>query len=127
MSTEPQLPDMMNEITEAILAGRDVEAIRTRYGIHSHDSDELVALVKQLNATLVEVQPDNDFSRQLKQELLGEPQAATWLRVRSWPARVQVAAVAAVAGTFMLLLQRRFFGVPDTEAKQDQNTAREKA
>lgn len=127
MSTDAQLPDMMNEMTDAILAGRDPEAVRARYGIYSPESADLLALVRQLDQTMIEIQPDVDFSRQLKRELLGEPQRATWLRVRRWPTRVQVAAVAAVTGGFMLLLQRRFLGEPADDSQKEQSAIQEKA
>jgi hypothetical protein len=111
--SDAHLQDFLAAVTDALLADedaeREVEALMKRHALPAHDAEALALaqLIKRLRSVLVRVQPAPHFARSLKHDLIGGPQAAPLLRWRRLPARVQLAALAALFGGFALLLNRR--------------------
>ncbi|MCS6837122.1 MAG: hypothetical protein NZ750_14030 [Anaerolineae bacterium] len=111
--SDTRLEDFLAAVTDALLADedaeRDVEQLMKRHALPAHDAEalELARLIKRLRAALVRVQPSPYFVRTLKHDLIGTPQADPLLRWRRLPARVQLAALAALFGGFALLLNHR--------------------
>lgn len=110
--SDAHLQDFLAAVTDALLADEDtegeVEQLMKRHTLPAHDAEALALaqLIKRLRGTLVRVQPAPHFARSLKHDLIGAPQAPL-LRWRRLPARVQLAALAALFGGFALLLNRR--------------------
>jgi hypothetical protein len=107
MKSEVKWQNYLNDATDAILAGEPVDTIREHYGIHYGD-DDLIALVENINATMVSVQPSKQFSNRLKDELMGVERTGVVWQIRRLPARVQMAAMAAILSGFLIILQRIF-------------------
>ena len=113
MTSDVKMQNLMSDVTDAILSGESVDAVRTRYGVARHESDELTDLVMNLNRAMVQVEPSLQFKRRLKADLMEQNVSVFW-RLRRMPTRVRFAAVAAVVGGFALILQRLFIGEPKT-------------
>ena len=111
--SDARLEDFLAAVTDALLADedaeREMEQLMKRHALPVHDVEalELARLIKRLRAALVRVQPAPRFARSLKHDLIGTSQADPLLRWRRLPARVQLAALAALFGGFALLLNRR--------------------
>ncbi|MEL7436858.1 MAG: hypothetical protein AAFN11_23165, partial [Chloroflexota bacterium] len=107
MTSEVQWQNYLSDITDAVFAEDDINAIRDQYGIDFREDRDLVSLIEQLNTNLQSVQPSEKFTRNLKAELLsGERTGVVW-RIRRLPARVHFAAIiAASLGGVLLVIQR---------------------
>lgn len=110
MSADTRTQAFLQDITDAALFGDSLEAVRAAHDLPPDEQQEWVDLIVQLNSTLVKVEPDPQFAQRLKGELLGKPQTGVLWRIRKLPARVQIAATAAIVGGFALLLRRLFLG-----------------
>jgi len=110
--SDANLQDFLAALTDALLADedaeREVESLLARHALPAHDAEALALaqLIKRLRGAFPRVQPAPHFARSLKNDLIGAPQAPL-LRWRRLPARVQLAALAALFGGFALLLNRR--------------------
>jgi len=106
MTSDVQWQNYLNEATDAILTGDDVNGIRSRYGISHKDDTELIGLIEKLNGSFEAVQPTTQFSARLKDELMGVERTGVVWRIRRLPARVQWAAiVAAILGGVLIVIQ----------------------
>jgi type VI protein secretion system component VasF len=125
MSSETQMQAYLSEVTDALLAGKDIEHIRRKYNIAPQERADLDDLLQRLNNTMQPVKPRAEFKARLKADLLDEPQPSGVLwQIRKLPARVQMAAIAALVGSFMLILQRRVSG---EETAGSESTIQEQA
>lgn len=117
MTSDVSMQNMLAATTDAILAGqhqRKVRRLMRSYDVPRAEAESLLDVVYLLEDTLVEVQPSPRFARRLKRDLQGEQVFGVWRPWRRLPARVQVAALAAVLGGFWILIRRRFGDAPDT-------------
>jgi len=107
--SDVKMQNLISDVSDAILYGKsDLDAVLRRYNVPAQEVDDLISLVFALQDTLVEVQPSRAFQQRLKAELIESRRSSFVWRLRRLPARVQMAALAALAGGFMLLLRRRF-------------------
>lgn len=129
MNSETQMQAYLSEMTDALLAGEDVERVRRQYeDIDAAERAELDDLLQRLDARLEPVTPRAEFKARLKADLLDEPQPTGVLwQIRKLPARVQMAAVAALVGGFMLIVQRRFLGEDPAHSTSSESTIHEQA
>ncbi len=116
-----QLDDLLAAHTDALLAGlEDFDPQFSNFGIASAQAAEatdLLGLAFRLRETLTPVAPSEEFTRRLKNELVGAEQTVTLLvRWRKLPAHYQLAAklggLTLTAG-LLLLATRRAVGVLD--------------
>jgi hypothetical protein len=125
MTSDVKMQNLVNDVTDALLTGESVDSARRKYDVSRAESDELIHLIERINRSMEKVEPSAQFSKNLKADLLGEQRTGVVGRIRTLPARVQYAAVVAIVGGFLLILQRMFFG--DHEAAQEEtNPAQEK-
>ena len=124
MSSDVKMQNLVNDVTDALLAGESVDSARRKHDVSRADSDELVALIENIHRSMEKVEPSLEFAKDLKAELLGEQRTGVVGRIRKLPARVQYAAVVAIIGGFLLILQRMFFG--DHESAQDETNPAQK-
>ena len=125
MSSDVKMQNLVNDVTDALLAGESVDSARRKHDVSRAESDELVDLIERINRSMEKVQPSPQFAKSLKAELMGEQPSGVVGRIRTLPARVQYAAVVAIVGGFLLLLQRMFFGDHES-AQEDTNPAQKK-
>jgi hypothetical protein len=124
MASEVKWQNYLNDATEAFLAGESLESLREEYGIPYQEAHDLMSLVENINNTMIEVQPSKQFSRNLKDELMGLERTGMVWRIRHLPARVQLAALAAILSGFLIILQRFF--LIDSDARSE-NALQEKS
>jgi len=117
MRSDAQMQDLLAEVTDALLAGEDIDSIHKRYGISREECEEMIQIVKDLNHTMVKMTPSPEFARRLKADLVGERRTGVMWRLQRLPAHVQMAAVAALFGGIMVFFRRRFLG--DESATQN--------
>ena len=107
MTSDVKWQNYLNEATDAILAGENVDSIQSRYGISHRDDRELIDLIENLDKSFVSIEPSTQFANRLKNELTGVERRGVVWRIRRLPARVQWAAiVAAIIGGVLIVLQR---------------------
>ena len=117
MTSEIKWQNYLDEATTALLAGDSIEVVREEYGIPYHEAHQLMSLVEDINTTMVEVQPSKQYTRNLKDELMGVERTSVVWRIRRMPARVQLAALAAILSGFLIILQRIFMMGNNTPAE----------
>ena len=112
MTNDSRMQNIMNEATDALLAGETLEALYGRYNISDPGNRKLLEIAQHLHMAFSPVQPSYDFAASLKSDLLGEKQAGVLWKLRRMPADAQLrwAAFAAISGGFLLLLRQFFFG-----------------
>ena len=127
-SENSQLEDLLAAHTDALLAGlEDFDPQFANYGIASSQAAEatnLLGLAFRLRETLTPVAPSEEFTRRLRNELVGAEQPVTLLvRWRKLPAHYQLAAklggLTLTAG-LLLLATRRALGVLDALHRREQ-------
>lgn len=110
MTSDVQWQNYLNDVSDAILTGDDVNGIRSRYGISHKDDTELIDLIETLNGSFEVVEPPTQFSARLKDELMGVERRGVVWSIRRLPARVQwaavVAAIAGILGGVLIVIQR---------------------
>lgn len=109
MTSEVKWQNYLNDATEAFLAGESLEEVREEYGVPYQEAHELMSLVEEINTSLTVVEPSKQFSQHLKDELMGVERTGMVWRIRRLPARVQLAALAAILSGFLLIVQRIFW------------------
>jgi len=110
MTSDVNMQNLLTDVTDALLVGDNIDSVRWDYDMPRKDSDELLHMIERIHQTMVVVEPSPKFARNLNADLLAGRQAGVMGRLRGLPARVQVAAVAAILGGFMLILRRLFLG-----------------
>lgn len=106
--SETQMPDLLDAITDALLTEQqDIEKLLKQYGVPRGSLDGMIHLIRDLREMFVWQQPSDAFVKNLKRELLGEPEGLVQ-RVRALPGRVQIAAGMALVAGCALILSRRF-------------------
>jgi hypothetical protein len=127
-SENNQLDDLLAAHTDALLAGLDdFDPQFSKFGIASSqvaEANNLLGLAFRLRETLTPVAPSDDFTRRLKNELIGAEQPVTLLvRWRKLPAHYQLAAklggLTLTAG-LLLIATRRAVGVLDALHRREQ-------
>lgn len=120
MTSDVKMQNYLADVTDALLAGQETDTIRRRYSINTHDHEEFLDLVDQVDTILFRVEPSHAYKRHLRADLLNEPKPIAFWQMRGLPARVQLAAIATLLSSFVMFWRRRIFGtpVPDTEKKQ---------
>lgn len=113
--SELKTQDLLDSVTESIQRGGDVESADLESPQPDAREAGLISIIRDLDSTLVAVEPSAEFSDQLRSQLLGE-RSSVMKRVRQMPARVHVAAVLAVIAGFVLLWTRR---LSDTTTGKD--------
>ena len=127
MTSDVKMQNFVNEITDALIAGENIEPIRANNHALRAESQELIDLIERINHSLVKVEPTPQFSRQLKANLLEEGQYGVVRRFRKLPGRVRVAATAAIVWGFVLILRRIFLGDDHRgEPSEETNALQEK-
>lgn len=111
MTPDTQLEKMYAAITDAInteASDEEINALIQSHQVpHTREVDKMVALIVRLHHALTGVQPSPRFVRELRRDLLAVYQEGLVERLRSLPARVQIAALVVMAGGFMMLFTRR--------------------
>jgi hypothetical protein len=125
MTSEVKWQNYLNDATEALLVDDSVDNIREHYGIPYGEGDDLIGLIESINSVMTEVQPSKQFSRHLKDELMGVEHTGVVWRIRRMPARVQMAALAAILSGFLLILQRIFLA--DTTSSESSSAFQEES
>jgi hypothetical protein len=127
-SENSQLDELLAAHTDALLAGlADFDPQFTHFGIASSQAAEatdLLGLAFRLRETLTPVAPSDEFTRRLRNELVGAEQPVTLLvRWRKLPAHYQLAAklggLTLTAG-LLLLASRRAIDVLNTLQHREQ-------
>ena len=126
MTSDVKMQNLVNEITDALLAGDNIDSVRRKHDVSRVEADELINLIERINHSMQKVEPSQQFAKSLKADLLGQPRTGVVGQIRKLPARVQYAAVVAIVGGFLLLLRRMFFGYEDSAVQEDTNPAQEK-
>jgi hypothetical protein len=112
-SSETQMQELLNSVTDALLYGRgDVDRIIDQGRVPRSRVEDLVELVYSLNMALVSQQPSDRFVKRLKQDLIGQ-RTGLVNRFRFLPARVQIATGLALVAGFVLLTRRRLTPAED--------------
>ncbi|MGJ3240677.1 MAG: hypothetical protein ACFE0Q_18355 [Anaerolineae bacterium] len=107
MISDVQWQNYLNEVTDAILTGDDVEIVRSRYGIVYKEDRDLIDLIETLDQSFRPVAPSSQFTNRLKDDLLEIERPSLFGKIRRLPARVQwTAIVTAVIGGILIVLQR---------------------
>lgn len=114
-TSELKPQDLLDSVTESIQYGEEVESADVESPQPDARVAGLISIIRDLDSTLVAVEPSAEFSDQLRSQLLGE-RSSVMKRVRQMPARVHVAAVLAVIAGFVLIWTRR---LSDTTTGQD--------
>lgn len=108
---DTQLEKLYAALTDAITteaSDEEINALIHAHQVpHSREVDKTVALILRLHHTLTGTQPAPRFVRELRRDLLAVYQEGLVERLRSLPARVQIAALLVMAGGFMMLFTRR--------------------
>ena len=125
MTSDVKMQNLVNEVTDALLAGENIDNVRRKHDVSRVESDELINLIERINHSMQKVEPSTQFAKSLKAELLGEQRTGVVGQIRKLPARVQYAAVVAIIGGFLLILRRMFFG-EERGVQEDTNPAQEK-
>jgi len=125
MTSDVKRQNLINDVTDALLAGENIDNVRNRYDVPRAESDDLIELIERINHAMNRVEPSPQFAKRLKAELTGEQRIGVVGRIRKLPTRVQMAAAAALMGGFWLLIRRRFLG-DDEALSDDTGTVREK-
>jgi hypothetical protein len=111
MMPDTQLEKLYSALTDAInneASDEDINAlIQAHHVPHSKEVDSVVSLILRLHHTLTGVQPSPQFVRELRRDLLTSYQEGLVSRIRSLPARVQIAALLVMVGGFFMLFTRR--------------------
>lgn len=110
MSSDVKLQNFLLDLTDALLSGESADTVRDYHDISRAESDDLVQLVQRVHHSMTPVKASYTFKRRLKADLLEQQQATVIGRIRRLPARVQLAAAAALIGGFLLIVQRFFLG-----------------
>ncbi len=112
MTNDSRMQNIMNEATDALLAGENLDALYGRYQITDPENRKLLEIAQHLHTAFTPVQPRYDFAASLKSDLLGEKRTGVLWKLRRMPADAQLrwAAFAAISGGFLLLLRQFFFG-----------------
>ncbi len=126
MTSDVKMQNLLNDVTEALLAGDNIDSVRGQYDVPRAESEELIDLIERINRSMVRVEPAPQFEKRLKADLLGERRAGVVWRIRKLPARVQVAAAAAIMGGFLLILRRLFLGEDSRRTQEDTSALQEK-
>lgn len=118
--SDVQLQNLLALLTDELLtADCDVNMLAQRHQISSDEVRGLLEVVRQINESLVPVQPSERFVRRLQQDLLGGESSNVLVRVRKLPPRVQLAAGLALMAGFVLLSRRRAHQVAHEEQPQE--------
>ncbi|MDQ7026330.1 MAG: hypothetical protein Q9P01_16975 [Anaerolineae bacterium] len=125
MASDVKMQNLVTDVTDALLAGESVDNARRKHDVFSAEGQDLIELIERIHRSMEQVEPAPQFAKNLKADLLGEQSTGVVLRLRKLPARVQYAALAALIGGFVLLLQRMFLGESDT-LTEETNPAQEK-
>lgn len=108
MTSEVKWQNYLHDATDALLTGDSIDNVRENYGISYGEDDEWIDLLEDIHTVMVQVQPSQQFSGRLKDELMGVERTGVVWSIRRVPARVQMAALAAILSGFLLILQRIF-------------------
>jgi hypothetical protein len=103
-------------MTQSILDGNDERAVRLSQNDVSLTG--LTSLIMRLRTTLAPQQPSDRFVRQLKQDLLGEPQSVL-SKLNTLPARVRIATGVAAGLAGLMWISRRHVRDEDDETPAD--------
>jgi hypothetical protein len=125
MTSDVKMQNLVNDVTDALLAGENIDTVRRKHDVGRGESDDLINLIERINHSMQKVEPSSEFAKSLKADLLGEQRTGVVGRIRKLPARVQYAALVAIIGGFLLLLRRMFLG-DDGTVQEDSNPAQEK-
>jgi hypothetical protein len=111
MIPDTQLEKLYNAITDAInneASDDEINRLIESFQVpHSREVDSIVAIIARLHTALIGVQPSPRFVRELRRDLLATYEQQLVQRIRSLPARVQIAALLVMVGGFLMLLTRR--------------------
>jgi hypothetical protein len=111
MIPDTQLEKLYNAITDAInneASDDEINRLIESFQVpHSREVDSIVAIIERLHTALIGVQPAPRFVRELRRDLLATYEQQLVQRIRSLPARVQIAALIVMVGGFLMLLTRR--------------------
>lgn len=107
-ANDTHLQDLMDSITQALLNGHDhlLDRLIQQASQSTAIIDDLVSVASVLRDELVSQHPSDKFTRQLKQDLIGEPDTFV-ARMRSVPGRVHIATVAAAIIAGLMWITRR--------------------
>lgn len=106
---DKHLREFLYDATDVMLEHPlDARALAYKHHVTLDEATIYIDMVAQLDATLVDVQPSTQFRRQLRTELLGEPQRTALGRLRNMPPRLQWAAGVALLAAMALLGRKRF-------------------
>jgi hypothetical protein len=113
MSNAPQddkrVQDFLYEATDVMLEHPlDVSSLAYKHNLAVDEATGYTDMLLRLDASLVDVQPSKQFRRELRKELLGEPQRTVLGRLRNLPPRLQWAAGVALLAAMALLGRKRF-------------------
>jgi hypothetical protein len=125
MTSDVKMQNLVNEVTDALLAGENLDTVRRKHDVARGDADDLINLIERINQSMQKVEPSAQFTKSLKADLMGEPRTGVVGQIRKLPARVQYAAVVAIVGGFLLILRRMFLG-EEHVVQEDTNPAQEK-
>jgi hypothetical protein len=125
MTSDVKMQNLVNEVTDALLAGENLDTVRRKHDVARGDADDLINLIERINQSMQKVEPSAQFAKSLKADLMGEQRTGVVGQIRKLPARVQYAAVVAIVGGFLLILRRMFFG-EEHVVQEDTNPAQEK-
>ena len=107
MTQEAEMQDFLSHATTHLLRGGDLRHAIGAYDVPHDEAMGYARLISRLDTAYQPVRMSARFQRDLKADLLGTPLERAWVaRVRYLPARVHLAAMVAVVGGFLLLLQR---------------------
>ena len=120
------MQNLVNEVTDALLAGENLDTVRRKHDVARGDADDLINLIERINQSMQKVEPSAQFAKSLKADLMGEQRTGVVGQIRKLPARVQYAAVVAIVGGFLLILRRMFFGYEEHGVQEETNPAQEK-
>jgi hypothetical protein len=127
-SQNSQLDDLLAAHTDALLAG--LEDFDPQFAgitpVQAAEMTDLLGLAYRLRETLTPIAPSEEFSRRLKNELVGEQPLTLLVRWRKLPAHYQFAAklggLTLTAG-LLLLGTRRALGVLESLHQRNQPEA----
>lgn len=116
-SEDQDFDDLLDAMTQAMLTDQDdVKTILKRYQSQGAKVTGFMPLIRDLYQTLSVQDPSDKFMQDLKKDLMGQSHGMG-ARLRSLPARVQLAAGGAVVAGFMFISWRRF--LPTAQNRQE--------
>jgi hypothetical protein len=121
MTTKPQIYDLLDILTEAVLGQQDnLDEIIQQHDIPHDQIEGLADLIQKLHTVLGSQQPSGKFIKQLKRDLLRQNDQIL-APLRNLRGRTQVAAGAAGIAAFAgltLMIARRYLGASSSDGAE---------